>query len=46
MSGYDATFVALAEDIKGRWLTADKAGARIVKGTGAASLVLQLSAWS
>ena len=35
MSGYDATFVALAEDLGGRWLTADERAARIA-GPGAA----------
>lgn len=29
LSGYDATFVALAEDIGGHWLTADERAARI-----------------
>ncbi len=29
MSGYDATFVALAEDLNGLWLTADNVGARL-----------------
>ena len=28
LSGYDATFLALAEDIDGRWLTADEQAAR------------------
>lgn len=31
LGGYDATFVALAEDLGGRWLTADKQAARIAK---------------
>ncbi len=30
LSGYDATFVALAEDLGGRWLTADEKAARVV----------------
>jgi predicted nucleic acid-binding protein len=30
LSGYDATFVALAEDVKGSWLTADDEAARLV----------------
>ncbi len=29
LSGYDATFVALAEDLGGRWLTADENAAKI-----------------
>ena len=29
LSGYDATFVALAEDLGGRWLTADERAARV-----------------
>jgi len=29
LTGYDATFVALAEDLGGRWLTADRKAARI-----------------
>lgn len=29
LSGYDATFLALAEDIGGRWLTADEQAARV-----------------
>lgn len=42
MSGYDATFVALAEDLGGRWLTADEPAARIA-GRGAAET---LKAWA
>lgn len=30
LSGYDATFVGLAEDLGGRWLTADTRAARVV----------------
>jgi predicted nucleic acid-binding protein len=30
LSGYDATFVALAESVSGRWLTADREAAAIV----------------
>lgn len=30
MSGYDATFVALAEEVGGRWLTADARAAHLV----------------
>jgi predicted nucleic acid-binding protein len=30
LSGYDATFVALAESVNGRWLTADREAAAIV----------------
>lgn len=29
LSGYDATFVALAEDLGGRWLTADERAAKV-----------------
>lgn len=29
LSGYDATFVALAEDVGGRWLTGDESAAKI-----------------
>lgn len=29
LSGYDATFVALAEEVGGRWLTADERAAKI-----------------
>ena len=29
LSGYDATYVALAEDLQGRWLTADVKAAKI-----------------
>ena len=29
LSGYDATFVALAEDFSGRWLTADEQAAKV-----------------
>ena len=29
LGGYDATYVALAEDIGGRWLTADERGVRV-----------------
>ncbi|MFA5787433.1 MAG: type II toxin-antitoxin system VapC family toxin [Actinomycetota bacterium] len=29
LSGYDATFVALAEDVQGRWLTADERAAKV-----------------
>jgi predicted nucleic acid-binding protein len=29
LSGYDATFVALAESVSGRWLTADREAVRI-----------------
>jgi len=29
LSGYDATFVALAEDLDGRWLTADERAVKI-----------------
>lgn len=32
LSGYDATFVALAEDVRGRWLTADREAAKIAGG--------------
>jgi predicted nucleic acid-binding protein len=30
LSGFDATFVALAEDLGGRWLTADERAAKVV----------------
>jgi len=29
LSGYDATFVALAQDLRGRWLTADERAAKL-----------------
>lgn len=29
LSGYDATFVAVAEDLEGRWLTADHRAAKV-----------------
>lgn len=32
LSGYDATFLALAEDIDGRWLTADEQAVRVSSG--------------
>jgi predicted nucleic acid-binding protein len=38
LSGYDATFVALAEDLGGRWLTADERAARLA-GNKAAQTV-------
>lgn len=41
LSGYDATFVALAEDLGGRWVTADERAARIAGRTRAQTL----SAW-
>lgn len=41
LSGYDATFVALAEELDGRWLTADVTAARIAGPRRA----LQLQAW-
>jgi len=40
LSGYDATFVALAEDLEGRWLTADESAAR-----GAPDVAQTLEAW-
>ena len=40
LSGYDATFVALAEDLGGRWLTADESAARV-----AADVAQTLQAW-
>ena len=42
LSGYDATYVALAEDLGGRWLTADRTAARRV----GASLATSLASWS
>ncbi len=42
MSGYDATFVALAEDLGGEWLTADDRAARLA---GAARAVT-VSRWA
>jgi len=41
LSGYDATFVALAEDLAGRWLTADDRAAR----TAGTRLASRLAAW-
>lgn len=41
LSGYDASYVALAEDLAGRWLTADDRAARKV-GVNAS---LKLAAW-
>lgn len=38
LSGYDATFVALAEEVNGLWLTADDGAARIVGARGAERL--------
>lgn len=37
LSGYDATFLALAEDVGGTWLTADERAAKIA-GAGAQTL--------
>jgi predicted nucleic acid-binding protein len=42
LSGYDATFVALAEDLGGRWVTADARAARLAGRTHARTL----SAWA
>ena len=41
LSGYDATFVALAEDLEGRWLTADEQAARVAGAPRAATLASQ-----
>lgn len=41
LGGYDATFVALAEDLGGRWLTADDRAAR-----NARDVALTLDAWT
>jgi predicted nucleic acid-binding protein len=38
LSGYDATFVTLAESLGGRWLTADRDAARIAGGALAETL--------
>lgn len=38
LSGYDATFVALAEDVRGRWLTADEQAAKVAGERAAATL--------
>lgn len=38
LSGYDATFVALAEDIRGRWVTADERAAQAAGRTKAQAL--------
>jgi len=38
LSGYDATFVALAEDLGGRWLTADEWAARVAGEKAAQTL--------
>jgi predicted nucleic acid-binding protein len=38
LSGYDATYVALAEDLDGKWLTADEAACRRVGSKVAHSL--------
>ncbi len=38
LSGYDATFVALAEDIGGRWLTGDERAAKIAGRRATATL--------
>lgn len=42
LSGYDATFVALAGECDGVWLTADHRAARVVS----AGLAMHLSEWS
>lgn len=42
LSGYDATFVALAEDVGGRWLTADERAAGVA-GRGTAET---LTSWA
>lgn len=42
LSGYDGTFVALAEDVGGRWLTADEEAAKIA-GRG---VTTTLRAWA
>ena len=41
LGGYDATFVALAEDLGGRWLTADEKAARRV----GSRLAMRLATW-
>lgn len=40
LSGYDATFVALAEDLEGRWLTSDESAATIAGAAQALSLAV------
>lgn len=42
LSGYDATFVALAEDIDGRWLTGDTRAAN----AAGAEVAIPLDSWS
>jgi len=42
LSGYDATYVALAEDLGGRWLTADLRAAKIA----GAKTAQTLAAWA
>ncbi len=38
IGGYDATFVALAEDLGGRWVTADERAAKVAGRTRAVTL--------
>jgi predicted nucleic acid-binding protein len=42
LGGYDATFVALGEDLKARWITADRRAAR----TAGPPRALALSGWT